>query len=130
MQTARFIHTVLEGKDTLLTTNNFDVVLNTKNFTTLMSTDRGGEQTFYDDNAITYIVIFPESEPNGRSYITTDGIICKFTDSELISYLKPEEKLMLLRRVSNKLDLINKIRQSRQPTTLTKPLPEPQIKII
>ena len=127
MITARFIHTVVEGKDTLLTTANFDETISEENIETIISSSIPGDQIFYKNNLITYTNIYPDSEPNGRSYVTTDGIICRFTDEELVSHLKPEEKLMLLKRIQNKLDLISRMNLAQTQTKLVTPLPEVKI---
>jgi hypothetical protein len=109
MITARFIHTVVNGKEELFSTTNFDGILNDKNLLPLLSSNMQGEQSYYDDKAISYTTVTPNQEPHGRSYTTTDSVICKFSDTELISYLKPEEIMMLLRRINNKLNLTSRM---------------------
>ena len=128
MITARFIHTVVNGKEELFSTANFDGILNDNNLLPLLSASMSGKQIFYDDRAITLTRVTPNQEPGGRSFTTTDGIICKFGDEELLRYLKPEEIVMLLRRINNRLNLTSRMQSAqRNGEALRNPLPEVKI---
>ena len=125
MIAARFIHTVVNGKEELFTTANFDGILNANNLLPLLSTSMSGEQIFYDDRAITHTRIVPDQEPHGRMYMTTDSVICKFSAEELVSYLKPKEIMTLLRRINTKLNLISRMQSAQQNNGgVSNPLPE------
>jgi hypothetical protein len=127
MQTARIVHTTVDGRDQLFQTE--ETLLNKTNLDAIYAVIEPNISLFIDDLAIAYTVVTPDFEESGRQFWRVETLIGKFESSELTELLSPNEKQALLNRANEKLNIINRMQNYIQNNgvVLCNPLPEVKI---
>jgi hypothetical protein len=126
MRTGRFIN-CLDKNNILqyLGTPEYHTLLNKQNLQTVWNMTNSGVNEFKDDLAITNTIIKPDFD-GSRVIYANDTVILKFEPNELLGFLTPDEKALLMERATTAYNLLNKLQvaQSNNGFELRNPLPQ------
>jgi hypothetical protein len=126
MKTGRFINRL--NKNNVLDyygTQDYHTLLNKQNLQAVWNMTSSGVNEFKDDLAITNTIITPDFD-GSRVIYANDTVILKFEPIELIGFLTPDEKGILMERANQAYNLLNKLQvaQNNNGFELKNPLPQ------
>jgi hypothetical protein len=126
MKTGRFIN-CLDKNNILqyLGTPEYHTLLSKQNLQIVWNMTNSGVNEFKDDLAITNTIIKPDFD-GSRVIYANDTVILKFEPTELLGFLTPDEKALLMDRANQTYNLLSKLQvaQKNNGFELKNPLPQ------